>query len=451
MKDNTTRKTPLLSGPDLIAKARTYAIQAHSRINHRRKYSLEPYDVHLKDVADILSSATDDAEMIAAAWLHDVVEDTPATFFEIEQQFGPEVAQLVAEVTDISTSAHGNRATRKAIDRAHLSNASWRGKTIKLADLIDNCRDICSHDPEFAKVYLTEMSGLLEVLSDGQPDLYNRAVRLLHRSAESLSLPLEVITSYQAISKDDRSVSVFRHDRASDMFLKAFAAKDIARTLPSVDSPLSSSVHTIMEQNGMPALGVRHDGYIRAYIMKDEPLQERTFRPDQLVDEKASFSEVIIALTRHEICFVRVFDSVTGIITRDDIEHPFIRMWLFGIITMMEMQTVDFIEKRWPDEAWVQFLSEKRLEKARELLNERLRRNQSGSLLNCLQFSDKFQILIEDQKVLQDLGFPSKRIAKRVCKDLESLRNNLSHAQDIVGHDFAQIARMARRIESGNY
>ena len=138
MEDNHIHKAPHFSGPDLVAQARIYAIQAHSRINHRRKYSLEPYDVHLKDVADIISSSTDDEEMIAAAWLHDVVEDTPATFFEIEQKFGSAVAQLVAEVTDISTSAHGNRATRKAIDRAHLSNASWRGKTIKLADLIDS-------------------------------------------------------------------------------------------------------------------------------------------------------------------------------------------------------------------------------------------------------------------------------------------------------------------------
>jgi hypothetical protein len=228
-------------------------------------------------------------------------------------------------------------------------------------------------------------------------------------------------------------------------------ARDIARTLPSVDAPPLASAVSLMEKSRIPALGIRHDGYIRAYVIKSEPLQERAFRSDQLVDEKASFSEVILALTRHEICFVHVFDSVTGVITRDDIQHPFIRMWLFGIITMMEMQTVSFIEQRWPEDAWVRFLSVRRLEKARGLLDERLRRNQRTTLLNCLQFSDKFQILIEDQTILPDLGFPSKRIAKRVCKDLESLRNNLSHAQDIVGHDFAQIARLAMRIESENH
>ena len=205
---------------DLVSRARLYAIEAHSRINHRRKYSLEPYDVHLKDVADIVSTVTEDVEIIAAAWLHDVVEDTPATFLDLEKEFGPQVAQLVSEVTDVSSPANGNRATRKALDRAHLAKASWRGKTIKLSDLIDNCRDICSHDPEFAKVYLTEMSGLLEVLSDGHPDLFSKAMELMHKNAEALSLPLVGITAFQDIKRTKQS-EFFFDAHVSDMFLKS--------------------------------------------------------------------------------------------------------------------------------------------------------------------------------------------------------------------------------------
>ena len=80
---------------DLVVRARLYATQAHSRINHRRKYTSEPYDVHLKNVANIVASVTEDAEMIAAAWLHDIVEDTPASFLDLEQEFGLQVAELV--------------------------------------------------------------------------------------------------------------------------------------------------------------------------------------------------------------------------------------------------------------------------------------------------------------------------------------------------------------------
>lgn len=435
---------------DLVSRARLYAIEAHSRINHRRKYSLEPYDVHLKDVADIVSTVTEDVEIIAAAWLHDVVEDTPATFLDLEKEFGPQVAQLVSEVTDVSSPANGNRATRKALDRAHLAKASWRGKTIKLSDLIDNCRDICSHDPEFAKVYLTEMSGLLEVLSDGHPDLFSKAMELMHKNAEVLSLPLEVITAFQDIKRTKQS-EFFFDDHVSDMFLKTFTARDIARMLPSIDFPLPETTSDLMEKQKVPVLGVRHDGVIRTYVIQDDPQQERTFRPGQLVDEDASFGEVILTLTRHKTCFVKVLGSVMGFINRDDIQHPFVRMWLFGIITLLEMQMEPLIGRLWPEESWTRLLSKNRLAKVQAFYEERLRRNQQPTLLSCLQFSDKIQILIENEAVLEDLGFQSKRVAKRMCKDLESLRNNLAHAQDIVTHDFAQIARLAIRIESGDH
>lgn len=449
MKINQTSNKSSGLKSDLVVRAKIYASEAHSRINHRRKYSLEPYDVHLKDVVTILSTVTDEEEILAAAWLHDIVEDTPATFLNLEQEFGPSVAQLVSEVTDVSIPANGNRATRKALDRAHLAKASWQGKTIKLADLIDNCRDICSHDPEFAKVYLTEMSALLEVLSDGHPVLFTRAMELMHKSAEALSLPLEVITAFQGIKRTHQSEFFFR-DRTTDTFLKSFLARDIARILPSIDFPPTESVSVLMEKQKVPVIGIRHDGVVRAYVIQEDPLQERTFRSDQLVDEEASFDEVILTLSRHKICFVMMLGTVTSIITREDIEHPFVRMWLFGIITMVEMRATPLIERLWPEEAWIELLSKNRLSKAQTLLEERLRRNQQTTLLGCLQFSDKMQILIQNEEILDDLGFQSKRIAKRVSKDFESLRNNLAHAQDIATHDFTQIARIAMRIKSEN-
>ena len=170
---------------ELVDRSRRYATEAHSRINHRRKYSFEPYDVHLKDVAGIVATVTDDPETLAAAWLHDVVEDTPASFLDIEREFGPALAALVEELTDVSRPADGNRATRKAMDRAHLAGASSRAKTVKLADLIDNCRDICRQDPEFARVFLTEMASLLEVLGDGDQRLVDAIAQLdaVHRDA----------------------------------------------------------------------------------------------------------------------------------------------------------------------------------------------------------------------------------------------------------------------------
>ena len=174
-----------------VRRARLFATQAHKRIDHRRKYTKQPYEVHLKAVAELVASViADDSEIIAAAWLHDTVEDTPATFQDIEKKFGPGVAQLVWEVTDVSKASDGNRAVRKAIDCAHLAQASSRAKTIKLADLIDNCRDICRNDPRFARVYVAEMAALMEVLTEGNEILYQRAMKVLTDCTNTLNLSL---------------------------------------------------------------------------------------------------------------------------------------------------------------------------------------------------------------------------------------------------------------------
>ena len=70
--------------PDLVNRAIRFAKETHQRIDQRRKYSNQPYSVHLEQVATIVASVTDDQEMIASAWLHDVVEDTPATLDDIQ-------------------------------------------------------------------------------------------------------------------------------------------------------------------------------------------------------------------------------------------------------------------------------------------------------------------------------------------------------------------------------
>ena len=80
---------------DLVHEAMKFATEVHRGIDRRRKYSKQPYEVHLKAVAQIVASVSDDPEMIAAAWLHDTVEDTPATIDEIEATFGTGVALLV--------------------------------------------------------------------------------------------------------------------------------------------------------------------------------------------------------------------------------------------------------------------------------------------------------------------------------------------------------------------
>ncbi len=168
--------TMQLDGMNIVRKAQVYAMAAHAAVGQRRKYTNEPYIVHPAEVASIVArvpGATED--MVAAAWLHDVVEDTGVTYTDIHMSFGPEIAQLVGWLTDVSRPEDGNRAKRKAIDREHTAQAPAEVQTIKLADLISNSRSIMQHDPEFARTYLEEKRLLLEVLTKGDPGLHAEA------------------------------------------------------------------------------------------------------------------------------------------------------------------------------------------------------------------------------------------------------------------------------------
>jgi (p)ppGpp synthase/HD superfamily hydrolase len=80
---------------ELERRALEFAIAAHASIDQRRKYTGEPYIVHPIAVAALVRSVPHTPEIIAAAYLHDVVEDTPVTIEEIRAEFGDEVAALV--------------------------------------------------------------------------------------------------------------------------------------------------------------------------------------------------------------------------------------------------------------------------------------------------------------------------------------------------------------------
>mgnify|MGYP003624998870 FL=1 len=94
---------------------------------------------------------------------------------DIEDEFGPRVASMVDDLTDVSKPEDGNRAVRKELDRQHTAKASPDAQTVKLADLISNSTSIVRDDPSFAKVYMKEKAALLEVLTEGNVILFKQA------------------------------------------------------------------------------------------------------------------------------------------------------------------------------------------------------------------------------------------------------------------------------------
>src|SRR5215510_6373104 len=130
----------------LFARALDFAARKH--VHQRRKGELaEPYVNHLSDVARLLAEATkgEDIALVIAGLLHDTIEDTETTFAELVKEFGPEVAQLVSEVTDDKTLP---KAERKRLQVETAPHKSPRARMIKLADKTSNLRSMIASPPK---------------------------------------------------------------------------------------------------------------------------------------------------------------------------------------------------------------------------------------------------------------------------------------------------------------
>jgi len=173
----------------LEEQARRYATRAHAEAGQRRKYTDEPYIVHPAAVAELLRSVSADDELLAAAWLHDTVEDTGTTLGDIEAHFGSRVAQLVEMLTDSSQPQAKNRAARKLAHFRHTADASPEAQTIKLADIIDNTRAIVRFDPHFARVYLVEKRIQIGLLKQGDAQLWQQASTIIEQGIAQLGKP----------------------------------------------------------------------------------------------------------------------------------------------------------------------------------------------------------------------------------------------------------------------
>lgn len=161
---------------NIAYEAMKFAVEVHKE--QARKYTLEPYIIHLAEVAGIVAAVAKDypdvrEEMIAVAWLHDCVEDQGVTSAVLYGKFGPSVARGVVWLSDMETE--GNRAQRKAHSRIRLASAPDWVQTIKCADLISNTKSIVQHDPKFATLYLEEKRLLLDVLQKADKRLHDWA------------------------------------------------------------------------------------------------------------------------------------------------------------------------------------------------------------------------------------------------------------------------------------
>jgi GTP diphosphokinase / guanosine-3',5'-bis(diphosphate) 3'-diphosphatase len=136
-------------GPDadlaLLLKALSFAAHKH-RDQRRKDAEASPYINHPIALAEVLAGegGITDLEVLAAALLHDTIEDTATTLEELREHFGGRIAGMVAEVTDDKELP---KTERKRLQIEHAAGISPGAKLVKLADKICNLRDVAGRPP----------------------------------------------------------------------------------------------------------------------------------------------------------------------------------------------------------------------------------------------------------------------------------------------------------------
>lgn len=160
--------------------------------DQKRKYTREPYYEHLFSVAEIVNKYEEGCIEIAIC--HDLFEDTECSYSELykkmieigfQPRFSYEVCSCVTDLTDVFTNddfPYLNRSKRKENEAKRLGNIRYKSKTVKYADLLDNTNSIVQHDESFAKVYLKEKERILELMTDGNKELYQLCKESISKS-----------------------------------------------------------------------------------------------------------------------------------------------------------------------------------------------------------------------------------------------------------------------------
>jgi guanosine-3',5'-bis(diphosphate) 3'-pyrophosphohydrolase len=169
----------------LVERARAYATGAHAAVGQRHKRDQFPYAMHLRAVAEMVADVDGTPTMIAAAWLHDVIENTACTLDDLRAEFGDVAASYVDWLTDPSK---GGDADARMLEHARLARAPVEVKIIKLADLIDNCGTVLRFKPEIADEYLADKEQVIELVSGSNEALSRQAANIIEHWKKSSTM-----------------------------------------------------------------------------------------------------------------------------------------------------------------------------------------------------------------------------------------------------------------------
>ena len=230
------------------------------------------------------------------------------------------------------------------------------------------------------------------------------------------------------------------------LFERNLTARDVAEALVSFDVGSSAEdVRNKLEIEGFDVAGAREGGLVGGYVRRED-LQDgslrgyvQPFSEEELVSDSTPLSEVLTRLATTRRVFVLSLDHVAGIITRADLRKEPVRMWLFGVVSLLEMQLLRLIRDFHPDDDWTLFLSDERIAKARSILRDRAARDEDIDLAECTELTDKTRIAWRSRRLREALHLPSEAKWRVQAERLRRLRDGLAHGREFRSDEWPEL------------
>lgn len=224
-----------------------------------------------------------------------------------------------------------------------------------------------------------------------------------------------------------------------EIFIENITTKYIYEPLACcriTDNPIE--VQRVLKQRDFDTLGVINKtgtkiGYIEGNKLGDDNIEKylQKFELEIIISDSTPLAELFEILLDKEFVYILSKGAIEGIVTRADINKPIVRIYLFGLISLYELHLNFWITKNYDQETWKQKLSPARLETAENIFEIRKGNNIQLSLLECIQFCDKREILKKTRDFITEFDYIRKDFEK-LLKNVEIIRNELAHSQNSI-------------------
>jgi hypothetical protein len=238
------------------------------------------------------------------------------------------------------------------------------------------------------------------------------------------------------------------------IFENSIKITTIAEPLVSYDSDQSAfRVQQFMEEKDFDIIGVRQDGIVIGYAERKK-LKEGAigrylveFEQDDILVEKDSLLKAFRLLNGKIALFIECFNGICGIITRGDLLKTPVRMWLFGLISLIEMHMLRIIRREFPNDSWQNAFEIEGTDAARKIYWKMKRNNLAIDVAEYLSFWGKVQVLLKSGILNYQIKHMKEPNKEDSFKKLSDFRNYIAHSNDLINNDWSDLKNIAEEAE----